>query len=166
MALHAFRAPRGIDGYLSRFSAKNSIYLTATNTVLSALEATSIPVDQIKTFMDISPSKKKVLILDCCFSGAVDKIFTRGGVDDQLQLMSEGQGTCIMTASTAIQAAVEKESDEYGVFTKHIIEGIQSEMTGIKGFSGRSNANPAHPLILVIRVQTAASARFLTRNSC
>ena len=30
----------------------------------------------------------------------------------------------------------EGETDEHRVFTKHIIEGIQSYMTGIKGFSG------------------------------
>ncbi|MCP4104499.1 MAG: SUMF1/EgtB/PvdO family nonheme iron enzyme [Desulfobacteraceae bacterium] len=104
------------------------LYLATTNTVMIELESTSISVNEIKSFMDVSSSRKKVLILDCCYSGAVDKIFTRlrGGVDDQLQMISRGQGTCIMTASTGIQAAVEKEADKHGVFTKHIIEGIRT----------------------------------------
>ncbi|MCI5138744.1 MAG: DUF1566 domain-containing protein, partial [Candidatus Electrothrix sp. AR1] len=54
------------------------------------------------------------------------KAFARGGVDDQLQLMSRGQGTFIMTASTGIEVAVEKEDDEYGLFTKHLVQGIRS----------------------------------------
>jgi hypothetical protein len=56
----------------------------------------------------------------------VGKDFIRGGVDDQLQLVSRGQGTFIMTASTGIEVAVEKEGDRYGLFTKHLVYGIQS----------------------------------------
>jgi hypothetical protein len=40
--------------------------------------------------------------------------------------MSGGQGTFIMTASTGIQVAVEKEGDSLGLFTKHLVEGIRS----------------------------------------
>ncbi|MGR0482161.1 MAG: Lcl C-terminal domain-containing protein [Candidatus Electronema sp. V4] len=47
-------------------------------------------------------------------------------MDDQLQLMSGGQGTFIMTASTGFQTAVEKEGDQLGLFTKHLVEGIRS----------------------------------------
>ena len=100
------------------------LHLACTNTIVSALEATSIPVSMIKEYADISPSNKVVLILDCCFAGAGGDDFTKGSLDDQLQLISGGRGTYIMTASTGIQVAVEKESDQYGVFTKHIIEGI------------------------------------------
>ena len=40
--------------------------------------------------------------------------------------MSGGQGTFIMTASSGIQTSVEKESDQYGLFTKHLVQGIRS----------------------------------------
>ena len=40
--------------------------------------------------------------------------------------MSGGQGTFIMTASTAFQTAVEKKGDSNGLFTKHLLEGIRS----------------------------------------
>ena len=40
--------------------------------------------------------------------------------------MSGGQGTFIMTASTGIQVAVEKEGDQLGLFTKHLVDGIRS----------------------------------------
>jgi hypothetical protein len=99
--------------------------LAAANTSLKALEATSIPVQTIKNYFDISDSRKRILILDCCYSGAAGSVFARGGVNDHLQLVSQGQGTFIMTASTGIQVAVEKEADQYGIFTKHIVEGIK-----------------------------------------
>ena len=52
--------------------------------------------------------------------------FLRSSVDDQLQLASKGRGTYIMTASTGIQVATEKEVDQHGLFTKHLIQGIDS----------------------------------------
>ncbi|MBW2663379.1 MAG: SUMF1/EgtB/PvdO family nonheme iron enzyme [Deltaproteobacteria bacterium] len=101
------------------------LHLCATNTIVSTLEATSIPVSTIKEYVDISPSNKVVLVLDCCYGAAADAAFARSSVDDQLHLVSGGRGTYIMTASTGIQVALEKESDQYGIFTKHIIEGIR-----------------------------------------
>jgi|GEM_PF-368691 len=102
------------------------LHLTSTDSVINALEATSIPVSIIKDYVDISPSTKIVIILDCCFSGAAGEDFVKSGVDDQLQLVSGGRGAFIMTASTAIQVAKERESDQYGAFTKHVIKGIKS----------------------------------------
>ena len=102
------------------------LHLATVDSVVEELDSTSIPVTRIKDFVDVSPSNKIVIILDCCYSGAVKAAFVRSGVDDQLQLVSGGRGTYILTASTGIEVALEKESDEYGVFTKHIIEGIRS----------------------------------------
>ena len=66
------------------------------------------------------------MVLDCCYSGAVGGVFAKGGVDDQLQQVSGGRGVYVLAASTAIQAAMEKEGDDYSVFTKHLIEGIET----------------------------------------
>ncbi len=102
--------------------------LATHNTDSKALEATSILASTIKSYFDLSYSRKKFFLLDCCYSGAVGEEFarTKGGVDEELQLMSSGQGTFIMTASSGIQTSVEKESDQYGLFTKHIVQGIRS----------------------------------------
>ncbi|MCW5212417.1 DUF1566 domain-containing protein [Desulfobulbus sp. TB] len=102
--------------------------LATVNTDNESLEATSILASTIKSYFDLSYSQKKILLLDCCYSGAVGEEFarTKGGVDEELQLMSRGQGTFIMTASTGIEVAVEKEGDKYGLFTKHLVQGIRS----------------------------------------
>ncbi|MCI5114607.1 MAG: DUF1566 domain-containing protein [Candidatus Electrothrix sp. AW1] len=108
-----------------KLNPAGQLCLATVNTKIKALGSTSIPVSWIKSYFDHSASQKKILLLDCCYSGAVGKAFTKGD-DDQLQLMSRGQGTFIMTASSGIQTAVEKEGDQYGLFTKYLVYGIQS----------------------------------------
>ncbi|RWX46317.1 Formylglycine-generating enzyme, required for sulfatase activity, contains SUMF1/FGE domain [Candidatus Electrothrix aarhusensis] len=102
--------------------------LATANTDSKALEATTILASTIKSYFDLSYSRKKILLLDCCYSGAAGEEFarTKGGVDEELQLMSGGQGTFIMTASSGLQTSVEKEGDQYGLFTKHLVQGIRS----------------------------------------
>ncbi|MCW5201932.1 SUMF1/EgtB/PvdO family nonheme iron enzyme [Desulfobulbus sp. US4] len=109
-----------------KLNPAGQLCLATANTKLRALGSTSIQAAEIKSYFDHSASRKKILLLDCCYSGAVGKDFTKGGVGEQLQLMSRGQGTFIMTASTGIEVAVEKEGDTYGLFTKHLVEGIRS----------------------------------------
>ncbi|MGA7927812.1 MAG: caspase family protein [Candidatus Sulfotelmatobacter sp.] len=109
-----------------KLDSAGRLHLAMANTRLNVLGATSIPVTRIRDFVDNSPSNKVVLILDCCYSGAAGGLFARGALDEQLQLASGGRGTYIMTASTAIQIAQERQNDQYGLFTKKIIEGIRS----------------------------------------
>lgn len=109
-----------------KLNPAGQLCLATANTKLRALGSTSIPAGAIKSYFDHSASRKKILLLDCCYSGAVGKDFIRGGVDEQLQLVSRGQGTFIMTASTGIEVAVEKEGDKNGLFTKHLVQGIRS----------------------------------------
>lgn len=101
------------------------LHLATVDTEIEVLESTSVPVQTIRNFIDVSSSTKTALILDCCYSGAVDKAFLRGSVDDQLNIMSSGRGTFIITASTSLQTAREKEAEGHGIFTKHFIEGIR-----------------------------------------
>ena len=104
------------------------LYLATLDTNLKALGSTSIPLERLKSFFEhYYEVRSKILILDCCYSGAAGKAFAKGGgVDDQLQIMAKGQGTFIMTASTSTQIAVEKPGDSLGLFTKHLVNGIKS----------------------------------------
>lgn len=117
------------------------LHLATIDTELDALEGTSIPVANIKNYIDVSRSKEIILILDCCYSGRIRDAFIKGGADEQLrgtfvkggveeqlqqvQSTQDGKGIYILTASTGIQVAQEKEGDKFSLFTKHIIEGIR-----------------------------------------
>jgi hypothetical protein len=107
---------------------EGQLYLATANTMKASLLVSSISLELVRSIMRNHPSvRKAVIILDCCYSGAVEKAFLRGeAVDAQLQRVAESCGTYILTASTSTQAAQEKEGDQYGVLTKHIISGIRS----------------------------------------
>ena len=119
---------------------EGQLYLTTVDTRINKLTVTSVAIETIKKLIKFSQTAKVVIVLDCCYSGAVSSAFLRGGVDDELRRMSETRGTYILTASTATQAAAEKEGDRYGLLTKHIISGIKSgEAADDDGFVRMSN---------------------------
>lgn len=101
------------------------LYLTATNTDTKKLVSTSIPIETLRTMIENSLCRKIILILDCCFGGAAGKSFVKGSVDEKLKELARGYGIYILTASTAAQTAQEREGDDYGLLTKHIISGIK-----------------------------------------
>lgn len=106
---------------------RNRLYLIATNTALSALEVTSLPIETLKDLLDAYRTTRIIIILDCCFSGAAGASFAKSSFDDTLKVhFSEGRGKYLLTASTATTVAAEKEGDIYSVFTKHLIAGLQT----------------------------------------
>lgn len=102
------------------------LHLATTNTDVMCLKSTSISINFIKELLDDSRTTKVILILDCCYSGLAGETFARGGIDEEMQSLSQVTGTYIITASGGTQSAFEKPEDGYGVFTKHAIEGITS----------------------------------------
>lgn len=104
---------------------RRRLYLAATNTDTKKLVTTSIPIETLRTLIENSDCRKIILILDCCFGGAAGTSFVKGNVDENLKELARGYGIYILTASTAAQIAHEREGDDYGLLTKHIIAGIR-----------------------------------------
>ncbi|MDQ3010070.1 MAG: SUMF1/EgtB/PvdO family nonheme iron enzyme [Acidobacteriota bacterium] len=101
------------------------LYLTTANTDTRRLVTTSIPIETLRTMIELSACKRIILILDCCFGGAAGKSFVKGSVDEKLKELARGYGVYILTASTAAQTAQDGEGDGYSLLTKHIITGIK-----------------------------------------
>lgn len=110
-----------------KLNQSGQLYLAAYDTEVSELESSAVAVGRIRDFVEVSQSRQLVIILDCCYSGAIAKIFSKSSVDDQIKIeANKGRGMYVMTASTGIQTALEKEADQYSVFTKHLIAGIET----------------------------------------
>ncbi|MCC5639687.1 caspase family protein [Nostoc sp. CHAB 5844] len=80
----------------------------------------------IHSWMNQSKSKRQVVILDCCFSGAFAKGLTAkdsGTIDLQQQL--GGEGRAILTASTSTQYAFASEGLDLSIYTHYLVEGIE-----------------------------------------
>jgi formylglycine-generating enzyme required for sulfatase activity/uncharacterized caspase-like protein len=90
------------------------------------LPFTALAATNVHSYMNQSKSKRRVVILDCCFSGAFAKGLTAkdsGTIDLQQKL--GGEGTAILTASTSTQYAFESDGLDLSIYTHYLVEGIE-----------------------------------------
>ncbi|WP_208346038.1 caspase family protein, partial [Aetokthonos hydrillicola] len=77
--------------------------------------------------MNRSKSKRQVLILDCCFSGAfAHRMSAREilpSIDKEIEQQLGGEGRAVLTSSTSAQVSFEDEGG--GVYTRYLVEGIE-----------------------------------------
>lgn len=101
------------------------LYLALRNTKESALDSTSLSVERLRNYAERSRSRSIILILDCCYSGAVSKALKKGELSDQLSSMFQGTGIAVVTSSTGSQVSLEL-SESLSLFTKVFAEGISN----------------------------------------
>ncbi len=108
------------------------LFLASKDTQTSILRATAIPSTFITDEMDNCRSKRQILILDCCNSGA----FARGTKAGEQKVVTEttfegnGYGRVVLTASDSTQYALEGDQIIYqtdlSLFTHFLLEGLKS----------------------------------------
>lgn len=86
-----------------------------------------ISMDYILSLANQSESKDKIIILDCCNSGAFGTPAITGSNSSQL-----AEGLSVLTASRAIETALEKNGS--GIFTSLLIDGLQGGAADLSGF--------------------------------
>jgi hypothetical protein len=110
--------------------SKNKLYLATSTTYKKygeLVKSTTVPASFVQEEMNNSRSKRKVVILDSCFSGAfADGLSAKddGFVDIKNQL--GGEGSAVLTSSTSIQYSFEQQGSELSVYTRYIVEGIEN----------------------------------------
>jgi uncharacterized caspase-like protein len=110
-----------------------TLYLAVKNTNRTRLRATAIRSDYIREAMDQSRSKRQVLILDCCNSGAFEQ-GTKAATGVSIGTASTfdaGYGRIILTASDSTQFAWEGDKvigkTDNSLFTHYLVEGLKGE---------------------------------------
>jgi hypothetical protein len=112
-----------------------SLFLAVKNTNRSRLRSTAIKADFVRELMDQSRSRRQVIILDCCNSGA----FARGikaemggpmGFAEAFE--GKGYGHVVLTATDSTQFAWEGDriiGDETvnSLFTHFLVKGLEGE---------------------------------------
>lgn len=93
------------------------------------LTGSAVPAQTIQSYMNRSNSRRQVLILDCCFSGAFanDLTATGRGLDSvpiDIKTQLGGEGRAVLTSSSATEPSYEK--DGAGIYTHYIVDGIES----------------------------------------
>ncbi len=117
---------KGVDG---------NLYFAATNTDATKLRSTALAAAWVNDILDACRSRRQMVLLDCCNSGA----FTRGvksGVQSGMTQQLTGRGRVILTASDAIQFALERSDTENiarSVFTSCVVRGLRTGDADVDG---------------------------------
>ncbi|NER28503.1 MAG: hypothetical protein F6J89_12940 [Symploca sp. SIO1C4] len=105
--------------------------LTRKNPQGELVFSTAVSASFVHEIMDSnrSRSRRKVVILDCCFSGAFAeglKVKDDGSLDIKTQL--GGEGRAILTSSTSTQYSFEdqKPAENFSIYTRYLVEGIKT----------------------------------------
>ena len=132
-----FLAKRGQDDLLLLYYSghglldeRGALYLAAHDTEQGFLSLTAIPAAFVTGEMDQCPSRRQILILDCCYSGAFER-GAKGSTDiPAATFEGNGVGRIVLTASSSTELAWEETgadgTADTSVFTRHLIEGLET----------------------------------------
>ena len=108
------------------------LYLAVPETNSASIDATALEASYILNKLKKSPSRKKIVILDCCHAGAVtgdDGLFLSRDVVDNAAIkdnfVPDGEGVYVLAACRAGESAFESK-DGGSVYTRTLINGIET----------------------------------------
>ncbi|NJM49406.1 MAG: tetratricopeptide repeat protein [Alkalinema sp. RU_4_3] len=108
-------------------------HLTSVCTDKKSLNSKAIPAGFMHGLMEASRSKRQVVILDCCFSGAFANGMSVKGEAVNLQAQLGGRGRAVLTSSSATEYSFEQKGAVLSVYTQYVVEGLR---TGIADQDG------------------------------
>ena len=100
---------------------EGNLYFATRNTRKNLLQSTTVSAKVVHQFMKNSRSKREVVILDCCFSGAfANDMLAKDDVSVDIKSQLGGEGRAILTSSTSTQFSFEE------IYTHYIVEGLET----------------------------------------
>nr|VFK52075.1 MAG: Uncharacterized protein, contains caspase domain [Candidatus Kentron sp. TUN]VFK52129.1 MAG: Uncharacterized protein, contains caspase domain [Candidatus Kentron sp. TUN] len=107
------------------------LYLSARDTQKTPTgrlqTATAVAADTIHRYMEYSHSRRQIVILDSCFSGAFPEglsLKDDGKIDLRAQL--GGEGRAILTSSSSTQYSFQQDDEDLSIYTRFLIQGIET----------------------------------------
>ncbi|WP_329051084.1 caspase family protein [Amycolatopsis sp. NBC_01488] len=115
-----------------------SLYLAMANTRRDSLMFTALAAELVDRAMAGCLSRQKVLVLDCCYSGAFPAgKLAKAGTDVHTLERFQGRGRAVLTASDATQYSFEGDavvgSAARSVFTRHLVAGLRDGSADLDG---------------------------------
>ncbi|MDY6901071.1 MAG: EAL domain-containing protein [Cyanobacteriota bacterium] len=125
-----------------------NLYLASSQTCKhpngQLITSSTVAASFVHKVMDKSPSRRQVIILDCCFSGAFARgmrVKNDGHIDIKNQL--GGEGRAILTSSTSTQYSFEEQASNHSIYTRFLVEGIENGKADMDG-DGLISINELH----------------------
>jgi uncharacterized caspase-like protein len=114
------------------------LYLATTDTQRGLFRSTAVPATFVNETMTASRSRRQVLILDCCHSGAFARgMVAKGGESVDIRSRFDGRGRVVLTASNATQYAFQGDEiigeGSRSVFTHHLVRGLETGKADLDG---------------------------------
>jgi uncharacterized caspase-like protein len=110
-----------------------NLYFASVDTDVGNLEGTAVSADWVSRLITKSWSRRVLLLLDCCYSGAfasgmVSKGDTKVHIKERLK--GDGRGRVVLTASDDMEYAWEGDTlsgaGQPSLFTRALVEGLQT----------------------------------------
>jgi EAL domain-containing protein (putative c-di-GMP-specific phosphodiesterase class I) len=101
--------------------------ITQKNLNNQLIKSTAVAANFVHDQMNNSRSKRQIIILDCCFSGAFEPsliLKDDSSVDLQGQLGAEGR--VVLASSSSTQYSFEEQGADISVYTNYLVEGIET----------------------------------------
>lgn len=107
------------------------LYFACTDTQTERLNSTGISADYVEDLLGQTRSRRVVLLIDCCFSGAFTRgMVARGSHSVDMSERLQGRGRAILTASSALEYAWEGDTITRlhgpSVFTSAVVQGLRT----------------------------------------
>ena len=126
-------------------------------TDVDLLKDTAIPLTIWKERIARIPAQTKVIILDACHSGGVEK--GKGGTGEMSsqfeQLIAPPVGQATLSSSKREQTSYEDEESGHGVFTRYLLESLK----------GEGDANGDNAMFRLIKVECNSDAFIATSRA-
>ncbi|MEV7351431.1 MULTISPECIES: caspase, EACC1-associated type [Micromonospora] len=117
--------------------AGGRFYFAVPDTDVNALPATALSGRYLREQLNDTSARQTVLALDCCYSGAFGRDLVAKSITNVVGMPEElrGSGRAILTASSAIQIALEYTQDEVAssLFTQALADGLLTGMADLDG---------------------------------
>lgn len=129
-------ASRATDMFLFYFAGHGLIdpyvdgrlYLATAHALQDKPHFTSFAYDDLRRAMLSSDARRKVAVLDCCFSGLAHG--TMGGGAAQVAGQLDIRGSCVLTATKNNELAKAPIGAAYTAYTGHLIDVLRSGVEG------------------------------------
>lgn len=108
---------------------RESVFLATTDTESGQLHTTALDTAGVLlNLLNATRASQKVVLLDCCFSGAFGaRNRFRGGVRQEPRRGIRQQGTFVLTSSNHAKAAKSQGHDRPSLFTEVILAGLRGD---------------------------------------
>ena len=126
---------------------------------------TAVPAERIRQLIERSKATQKILILNCCYSGAYGNMTAMDDSSIDIGGALAVKGSVVLTSTSSMDYAFEELGQELSVYTRYFLEGITTGDADV-GNKGYIAINDLHEYICqkLYNISSTMSPQIFTEN--